>query len=193
MEVADIRPVKFETRYVRNEDGTHREVDWVEYARRGDAKYQVTPARIRDIQKIPGLWEPLRPHYEAWRRGQSYVDDGGTPLAAWAGLTREQMEVIKAADVHSVESLAGLSDSQRDRIGLPGMVSIQQAAKRFLDSRSSAKVETALAQKDEEIAALRAQMEMLIESMAPRGDDEEPARRRGPGRPRKEESAQDAA
>lgn len=193
MEAADIRPVRFETRYVRNEDGTMREVDWVEYARRGDAKYQVTPARIRDIQKIPGLWAPLQAHYEAWKRGQSIVDDGGTPLAAWAGLTREQMEVIKAADVHSVESLAGLTDSQRDRIGLPGMVSIQQAAKRFLDSRSSAKVETALAQKDEEIAALKAQMEMLMEAMQGQAGNEEEPRRRGPGRPRKEDAAQDAA
>lgn len=188
-EVSDIRPVRFETRYVRNEDGTMREVHWVEYARRGDAKYQVTPARIKDIKTAPGLWEPLRPHYEAWLKGQT-LDVSGTPLAAWAGLTREQIEVIKVNDVHSVEDLANLSDGQRDRIGLPGMVSIQQGARRFLAAQSGTKVESALAEKDAQIAALQAQMDALMEALN-RDNDEEPVKRR-PGRPRKED-AEEAA
>lgn len=185
MSEADIRPVKFWTAYVPSGEGSGlREIDWVEYARRGEAKYTTTPMRIKDAERNSQIWPTLEKFYRAWKDGKKIVDNG-TPLDAWVGLSAEQIEVLKFHDCHSLEDLAALTDAHRSKIGLPGLNGIQQGAARFLTGLSGNKVEVALAEKDQQIAALQAQMEQMAEMIASKMDaDEEP--KRGPGRPRKD-------
>ena len=190
-DVADIRPVKFWTKYVPSEEGL-REVDWCEYARRGEAKYTTTPDAVSRLRKAPGIWAALEPHYDAWKNGRQTVA-GGTPLDAWAGLSVEQIEILKQNDTRSLEDLSSLTDALVSKIGLPGLINLRAGAARFLAGLSGAKVENALAEKDAQITALQAQMADLMALMGqPQedagGDAEEPVRRK-PGRPRREDVA----
>lgn len=184
---ANIRPIKFWTVYVPSGEGAGlREVDWVEYARRGDAKYTTTPLPIKHAQKNTQIWPVLEPYYTAWKEKREYKGNG-TPLDAWAGVTPEQIEVLKYHDCSSLEELIALTDAHKTKIGLPGLTALQQGAQRFLTGLSGNKIEIALAEKDQQIEALKAQMDQMAELMAAKLDaaeGDEP--RRGPGRPRKD-------
>ena len=186
---ADIRPVKFWTKYVPSDDGL-REVDWCEYSRRGEAKYTSTPDAVSRLMKAPGIWSVLEPYYEAWKNGRKHVS-GGTPLDAWAGITSEQIEVLKQHDTHTLEDLATLPDALVNKIGLPGLANLRAGAGRFLTGLAGNKVESALAEKDVQIATLQAQMADMMELLQQQPSGEEPPRR-GPGRPRKDADAEAA-
>jgi hypothetical protein len=189
LEVADVRAVRFWTKYVENPDGTMREVDWVEYARKGDAKYQITPEAIKRLP--PAVMRAVASEYNAWKAGKAPVLNG-TPLDVWTGLDAGQIEVLRSRDVRTLEDLASLTDGQAERVPLPGMLHLRQGAKRFLDARSGAKVENELARKDAEIEALKLKMEELAALVQGRDHDEEPVKRR-PGRPRREADDAEAA
>lgn len=188
--IADIRPIKFWTKYVQNPEGGLREVDWVEFARRGDAKYTTVPMSIKQASADRQIWPALEPHYTAWKNGRKVAIDG-TALDAWAGITAEQIDVLKVNDVHTLEDLVKLTDAQRERIGLPGLLDIQRGAQRFLTGLSGGKVETALAEKDMQIQALQQQMADLMALMG-KDNDEEPVKRR-PGRPPRASEGAEAA
>ena len=187
-EVADIRPVKFWTKYVPTEDG-FREVDWVEFARRGEAKFQTTPMAIKHAEREIQIWPVLEPYYRAWKDGRK-AELNGTALNAWMGLSEEQIEVLKSRDTHTLEDLASLSDALCAKIGLPGIQNLKAGAKRFLDGLAGNKIDHALSEKDAQIAALQAQMADLM-ALVGRDPAEEPVTRR-PGRPRKDAEAEAA-
>lgn len=179
-----VRAVKFWTKYVPQPDGTTKGVDWVEYAPRGKAKYSTIPEAIPRLQKDrSGLWEALQPAYDAWKRGQE-IPTNGTPLAAWPGVSVEQAEMLRTADCRTVEEVAELTDAIMQRIGLPGLRDIRTNAQAFLTSKDGSKVASALAQKDEQIAALQAQMQDLMDLITKPGEADEP--KRGRGRPPKD-------
>ena len=185
-DLADIRPIKFWTTYAPSGEGNGlREIDWVEYARRGDAKHQITPMRIRDAQRNTQIWPALEKFYEAWKNGRT-ITTNGTPLDAWAGLSAEQIEVLKFHDCHSLEDLVAMTDAHKTKVGLPGLTTLQQGAARFMTGLAGNKIESALAEKDQQIAALQSQMEHMAELIAAKMDADEEAPKRGPGRPRKE-------
>ncbi len=187
-EVADVRAVRFWTKYVEDKNGI-REVDWVEYARRGDAKYQVTPEAIK---RLPvAVFRAIEQDYKSWKAGREPVLHG-TPLDVWTGLDAGQIDALRSKDIRTLEDLASITDGQAERVPLPGMQSLRLGAKRFLDARSGTKVEVELAKKDDEIAALKAQMEALAAMVEGRDHDDEPVKRR-PGRPRKEDADAEAA
>lgn len=184
---ARIRPLKFYTKYVQELDGTSRGVDWCDFAPIGNAKYSVIPEAISRLKKsTDGKWEAIRPAYEAWKKGQE-IPLSGLPLAAWAGVTTEQVEVLKLHDVRTVEELRDLTDGQMQRVGLPNIRAIRDAAKAWEAAKDSRKVEAALLEKDAEINLLKEQMADLMALLKPAQPEpmsaEEPAKR-GPGRPR---------
>lgn len=187
-EQADIRPIRFYQKFIENPDGTVRAVDWVDYSARGQAKFTVTPARVSDVQKmINGEWECLRPHYEAWQRGnESPVT--GTPLAAWSGVSPELAAVLKTRDILTVEDIRDMTEAQMEKSGVPGMRTLRDQARAWDASKDTRKTEIALNGLQDENAALRAQMEEMKAMMASlAGDGAEP--KRGPGRPKKEAEA----
>ena len=178
-----VRAIKFWTKYVPQPDGSTKGVDWVEYAPRGKAKYSVIPDAVSRLQKDrSGIWEALLPSYEAWKRGQEMPTEG-TPLAAWPGVSVEQAELLRNADCRTVEEVASLTDALMQRIGLPGLRDIRTNAQAYLTSKDGSKVVSALAEKDQQIAALQQQMQDLMELIT-KGDADEP--KRGRGRPPKD-------
>ncbi len=189
-----LRIVKFETRYVPKEpmkpDLGVKEVDYVITAPRGMGKYTETPQRIIYVQRMTnGMWEIVKPHYEAWKQGQT-IPDFGTPLAAWNGVNHDQADILRAQAIRTVEELAMTPDSMLDKLGM-GMRTARDAAKRWVAAADTRDLATSLAEKDDKIEELQRQMQELMALMG-KDNTEEPVKRR-PGRPRKEEAESEAA
>lgn len=161
-------------------------VEYVNYTSVGQGKYTVVHDRIVDVQRrTDGMWQIVEPHYEAWKKGNE-LPDTGTPLLVWNGVLPSQRDVLKTHGIRTVEELAMVPDSLIDRIGLPGLRTARDAARKWEEGRDMRDVNKSLAEKDAEIEALKDQMADLMAML--KGDpNEEPVKRR-PGRPRKDEA-----
>lgn len=196
MQKLDLRIVGFKTKYVSRKGKMVAE-DWVEYCAPGMAGRSTTMAKIADIKRIrdhidaddiAGMaarsrWEAIQPAYEAWKRGQEHVPTG-MPLAAWNGLSPEQIDVLKMSGVYSVEDLATATDSLLGRIPLPGVRDLKLMAGKFLEAQDKTKFADEMARKDAEMALLREQMEemrqIVLEQAKAKTEDERPRRGRPP-------------
>lgn len=102
--------------------------------------------------------------YERFKQGLEMSVDG-TPLEEWPPLNRAQVLELKAMKVHTIEQVAGLSDTVLQRI--MGGFQLRAKARAFLDdAAASALVEQTTAENDKlksEIAALRQQVTELGE------------------------------
>lgn len=126
-------------------------------------------------------------------RGEEYE---GTPLEV---LFPDQPSLIlnlKAGGIHTVEHLSELTDTHAASIGM-GAVQWRQKARTFIAKANDAaivtKMDSELAKRDEEIAALRQQMQMMVQAqnnMAARTIEDEPTAPRR-GRPPKIRTAAD--
>lgn len=184
---AAIVPLKFWTTYVPDGEG-FREVDYVQWTRKG-SNGATTEDKISRVRKDVIKWPVLERYYEHWKKGQE-APVSGTALEAWAGITREQIAVLKSVHLTSVEDFASASDGVIVKLNIPGIRGLQQKAKAFLANRSTAAAAEEIAKRDEQIEFLKAQIEELHElvaKLAPK-EDGEPVKR-GPGRPRKTEAA----
>lgn len=160
--------------------------EYVDLSSVGQAKYTVTPMRIADAKRMTnGMWEVVRPHYEAWKSGQD-VPENGTPLAAWAGIRPEQIAVLRQFDIKTVEDLAALTDSILSRPGMTGLRSVRDAAVAWEKSKDTRAVASDVLAVKLENEALKQQMADLMALMG-KDNTEEPVKRR-PGRPRKEDA-----
>lgn len=66
-----VRVVRFWTDYQPQPDGSIKSIEKAELAPRGFGKYTSTPWRIVDLMRdTSGLWDIVRPSYEAWKQGQ---------------------------------------------------------------------------------------------------------------------------
>lgn len=194
---------RFYTEYKTDKKtGALKEVDWVEYGPIGSAQYLMTSHRISDLQPIPlegkhssnpviqmahARWNFIRPKYEAWKAGQN-APVNGTPLAAWNGISAGQAETLKMNGVHTVEDVAKLTDAHKNRIHISGLSNIVENAKRFLLALDKNSVTAALAEKDAQIAEMKAKQDEMIATLAALKAQQD-APKRGPGRPRKEAAA----
>jgi hypothetical protein len=187
----NIRIMKFETRHTVKSNGEDKVEDWVHFCSPGNADRAVNIQRMHDIlrakpeDKVP--WakrQVIEPIYQAWKAGQE-LPESGTPLGAWPGLQPDQAEVFKMAGVRTVEAVRDMTEGELTRIRLPNLRGLKQMAERFLAAKDDSKVTVALAEKDREIAELKAQMEELVSLV--KSDPE--IQKRGPGRPRKEMAA----
>ena len=68
--------------------------------------------------------------YKRFRAGLEARPDG-TPLEEWPYLTKLRVAELKALQVYTVEQIAGLSDTQLQKVGSDGL-EIQKRAKQFL-------------------------------------------------------------
>lgn len=148
------------------------EVDWVNYAPSHSPVNTSTWERIKHLevteemlrgeqtQKLDLMrirWSEIEPAYEAWKSGHD-VPVNGTPLAAWAGVTQEKAEVLRRFAIRSVEEVAALSEGQLEKIPLPGMRDLRKQAGIFLAGKGAADAAAREADRDNEIAALKAQL-----------------------------------
>ena len=131
----------------------------------GQASFAVTSALAHHAKRNPVLWAAIGPAYEAWKSGQEVPVDG-TPLGAWPGINETQAEAIRAIGIRTVEDVAAMTDTIMARIRLPNARSIRDLAQRFITAKDDRAVEQALADKDREIADLRAKMDQLADMVA---------------------------
>lgn len=191
--VPAIVPLNFWIEYEPQPDGTMKEIEKVEWTRKG-TQNTTTVEKITRLSK-PGLdgvitpiWEALKPFYDRWKAGQEAPVDG-TPLAAWPGATPHLVKALEPYHIRSLEDLAELTDGTMARIPLPGIRGFRENAKAFLSAQSST------APVAGELAALREQtanqsreieeLKELIQSLAAEKGievaDDKPKR----GRPKK--------
>lgn len=96
--------------------------------------------------------------YAAFKNGQKF-EVVGTPLERIAGITSAHIKTLKQAGITTVEALSKASDSSLQRYS---MTSYKYKAIETLARVEKEDVEEALAQRDAEIAELRAQMAQLL-------------------------------
>lgn len=175
--VPAIVPLSFWKDYDPQPDGSVKEFEWVEWARRG-SRNATTREKISRLQKDGGpVWQALEPYYEHWKKGQDAPIEG-TPLAAWPGATPALVKALEPYHIRSVEQLAELSDGDMARIPVPGMRGFRDNARAFGEARQATSVVAAqIAQKDREINDLRRELDELRELVSAAGgepDDDDP-------------------
>lgn len=155
-------------RPIANKPGEFKEVHIVEWAKRGTSA--TTRETVDRLRKMPQLWERIEPAYERWLKGQETPVDG-TPLEAWPGLTKGQVEHLRLLHVRSVEELAAVTDSTLDKIGM-GARALRERAKLFVQAKQgSAQLEAALVGVREENDNLKtelAELRALVEDLKPK-------------------------
>lgn len=186
--VAHIHPLKFWTEYVTQE-GTEEllGVDWVQWVRKGTGTGATTEDKIARVRKDHAKWAVLEPYYTSWKKNEE-APVKGYHLDAWPGVTKQQAKVLKERMIFSVEDLARSSESDINKLGLPGIRQLQGRARAFLEAReSTAEVSNELAKVREQNEELRKDLDealsMLKQMKSSNDDDDGPKRR---GRPPKE-------
>lgn len=186
--MADFVVLGFKSEYRNN-----REVDWVQIAPSGEAFERTqTWLRIKDITppanvdetRANGLsykvmaarWAVIEPKYRAWKAGQDIPEDG-TPLAAWAGVSPEQVAHLRHMGIQTVEAVRDMGEGAIARLPFPNARKLPQLAADFLSSKGEA-------EKDRLIADMQERMAIMEEMLAAQQPE-----KRGPGRPRKEPEA----
>ena len=103
--------------------------------------------------------------YAAYKSGAPEPDPGGVPLTDVIGMTTQRAFTLRQHKIRNAEELAALSDIACQNLGM-GMLTLRDAAKQLLAS----------AGKDRELDEMKKRL-IALEG------------KRGPGRPRKEETA----
>lgn len=167
--------------------------DWVEIAPSGEAFERTrTWHRIKDItppdivdetransvshKVLAARWAAIAPKYKAWKDGQDIPVDG-TPLAAWAGVSPEQVAHLRHMGIYTVEGVRDMGEGAITRLPFPNARKLPALAGEFLASKGEA-------EKDREIADMRERMAIMEEMLAANMSE-----KRGPGRPKKQEEA----
>lgn len=188
----------FATRY-RTADGKTESFDVVRFSPAHDpmgtenvvrVKELIPPDSIRNDDEGTKLnlmklkWAQIEPAYRAWKEGTE-IPTNGTPLAAWAGVSPDQADVLRARGIKTVEALRDATDSMIAKVSLPNMRGLRELAGKFLESMTASAAAAAMAQKDEEMAAMKEMMEEMAARLAAVDGGDAPKRR---GRPPKTET-----
>ncbi|MBX5143234.1 hypothetical protein HJB79_31490 [Rhizobium lentis] len=179
-QVAHIFPLRFWTDFEGTDGAELREVDWVEWTRKGSQNGTTTSDKVIRVQKDPAKWDAIKPYYRAWKEKTEAVIEGYA-LDAWPGVTAQQAKVLKDRHVLSVEDLANSSEADLVKIGLPGIRLIQQKAKAFLEARkSTAPVAAEVAQLREENKTMREELEAAMQLLKELNEKETSRRGKAP-------------
>ncbi len=105
--------------------------------------YAYRPATDADKKRFPKS-------YEAYLTGKEATDDG-TPIRMWPGITGNEITMLDALQIKTVEQLAELPDAGIHRLG-PGGMGLKLRAQKFLASQD---------EKDQKIAELESRIKQL--------------------------------
>lgn len=148
---------------------------YVRIQRPGDTTSVIeTPVREDHKRRWPDKWL-------YWQMKEGLVDGGremaGWKIEEWPILTADQVRELKHKRFYVVEQIAAASDAQIQSIGMGGL-GLREQAKKAMKDRMGAETKDAIAQKDAEIAKLRAEMEeikqMVMAQKPPKNDAPEP-------------------
>lgn len=195
-----IKVIGFETKYTRAKDGSVKPVDWVSYSPGRFESPSVTKKRVKDMIPTPddqfedrgpnssmrqmhmqARWSVIGPAYEAWKKGME-IPETGTPVVAWAGVTREQAELLKKIGIHTLEDFSTVDDNKLNRIPLPNARALRDAARKFIDGTDNSVLVAKMADMEGQYSAMKEQLEAAMALLEEQAD----AQKRKPGRPKKE-------
>lgn len=148
--------------------------------------------------------------YAAFKRGEELSPEG-TPIEMWPAVNPSLARMLKTMNIYTVEQMAEVPDTAIG--GIMGGRSLRDRARVYLEASRNTAVSDALAQQNQrltdeveysrrqngEMAAQLAAMQRQIAAMeaaaaqAQAAPEQDEAPRRGPGRPRKDIAAPEAA
>lgn len=181
-----IIPLDFRVDYQPQPDGSMKEIEVVEYTRKG-SQGATTPARIEHLQRMRDgrqdpVWLAIKPYYDNWKAGKG-APVNGTPLEAWPGATPQLVKALLPFHIKSVEDLAEIEEGPLNKCGVPGIRGMKANAQAFIEAQKNtaavAGEVAALRAEKETMAAEIAELKELVASLA----KDEP--KRPVGRPRK--------
>jgi hypothetical protein len=121
-----------------------------------------TPGDTLSIPTRPIMEMDKRRFPEHWRKFLAREDQTvtGTLLAEWGGVTRSQIEEMKFFNIHTVEQLANLADSNTQN--MRGLQTLKQKAATYIEASDKNATTSALTTARNEIDELKAQMAELL-------------------------------
>lgn len=180
--ILGFRQTIYTQRGPRKQDGSPGEVIkenapdyWVKYCNKGMPQSTATEERIRfldpdNLRDGAGAetagekrsffeyrWAQIQPAFEAWKNGQA-MPEYGIPLAAWPALDADQVKMLTASGIRSVEDLRDVSEGQLGKIRLPNVRDLKKMAGLYIEGLSYAKVAEREAARDAKIAGLEEQL-----------------------------------
>jgi len=191
-----VKVLGFFSKYKRDSaTGNMREIDFVRFSPAQALNGQITEERV-DFLRPPedvdadedtpnkalkrtymmALWQSIGPAYEAWKKGYE-IPESGTPLSAWAGITRDQADALRKIDIRTIEDLASLDDNKLNRVPMPNARELRSLAQKYLttgdDTRTADRLND-LEKKNEALAEqLQAAMALLQERKEYRPEQDE--------------------
>lgn len=132
----------------------------------------------RNLSHVEKVNEQIKQRFasrwDRYQRGLEHMTMSGTPLEQWPAMSVSMVANLKAMKIFTVEQLAEMDDNRAQEI--MGNFDLRRKAKIFLDlaagSAANEKLESELKKRDEEINLLKAQMQGLLNSKAPKAKAE---------------------
>lgn len=112
-------------------------------------------------------WSMIEPGYNAWKDGQEIPVDG-TALAAWPGVTPEQVQAIQRLGLRTVEEVAAMTDSVIAKLPIPSPRDLVKQARAFLEATDRGAAAKKVADQDAKIEALQEQLAAAMELLEER-------------------------
>lgn len=152
-----------------------KEFDFVHICVAGDTLTEIdTYALANHKQRFPIQWA----NYQN-RLGANDEEVVGTPVSEWPIVSKSQAEELRAMKFHTVESIAGASDQQLQRMGMAAGMSpyaFRDKAKAFLNLATNAaetdkreneisSLKEELAKKEQETAKIKAETDAKLAQM----------------------------
>ena len=143
----------------------------------GDNKLIIDrPMRDEDMEEFPREWA-------LWQQKRQNTVPG-TPIESWIAISDTQKAEFKALNIFTIEQFASLPDSNASKI--MGFNELRDKAKAFVSAAQDAELMAKLrAETDAKLASQEAEIERLRAMIM------DLDKKRGPGRPRKTETAEE--
>ena len=169
------RPVQQEAETLEAGRPIYKEFDFVHICVAGDTLTEIDTYVLNSHKvRFPIQWA----NYQN-RVGANYEEVVGTPVSEWPLISKSQAEELRALKFHTVESIAGASDQQLQRMGMAAGMSpyaFRDKAKSYLNLASDSaetdkraqeinNLKEELAKKDEENAKIKAETDAKLALM----------------------------
>ena len=169
------RPVQQEQESLEAGRPIYKEFDFVHICVAGDTLTEIdTYVLTSHKTRFPIQWANYMN-----RQGANEPEVVGTPVAEWPLVSKSQAEELRAMKFHTVESIAGASDQQLQRMGMAAGMSpyaFRDKAKSFLNLATSSaetdkreqeinSLKEELAKKDLETAKMKAETDAKLAQM----------------------------
>ena len=140
-------------------------IPYIRIMRPGD-KFSIIETAVRDDHKArwPRQWM-------AWQIKEGIIDGTGKDIPGWnvdewdvVNKDHDRLRELHNLHFHTVDLIAGASDTQVQRMGIGGL-GLREQARVALRNKMGSETQGELKRRDDEIAALKAQMADVMEQL----------------------------